>query len=192
MVRERAHALHASVNQHYDGHKPYAVHLDMVAEAVKRHIGQVLADEADRLPVMFGAYFHDSIEDARLTYNNVLQLAAELGLDDRQAVLGAEIVYALTNDKGRTRAERAGAKYYAGIRATPYAAFVKMADRLANTAYSVHHADDANAQMRQVYAAEWPHFLAQLQPDADLAADRRHAVPQSMVAEMQTILNNKQ
>ena len=40
-------------------------------------------------------------------------------------------MYALTNEKGRTRAERAGVKYYEGIRAVPYAPMVKLADRMA-------------------------------------------------------------
>ena len=30
-IKESAHALHASVNQTYDGDRPYGFHLDMVA-----------------------------------------------------------------------------------------------------------------------------------------------------------------
>ena len=46
-------------------------------------------------------------------------------MTNEQCITAAEIVYALTNDKGRTRKERAGEHYYAGIRETPYAPFVK-------------------------------------------------------------------
>ena len=61
------------------------------------------------LPVLFGAYFHDSIEDARLTYNDVMKIAKKL-MSDEQAFLATEIVYALTNEKGRNRHERANEK----------------------------------------------------------------------------------
>ena len=79
--------------------------------------------------MFFGAYYHDSIEDARLTYNDVIRIAKRW-MDDEQALIATEIVYALTNDKGRTRAERAGEKYYQGIRETAFAPFVKLSDRL--------------------------------------------------------------
>ena len=109
-IRRAAHELHASVNQLYGSGLPYAYHLDGVAEGVARYGGEVCVREDDVLPLMFGAWFHDSIEDARQTYNDTRKRAADLGLDERQALLAAEIVYALTNDKGRTRAERAGEK----------------------------------------------------------------------------------
>lgn len=38
--------------------------------------------------------------------------------------------------KGRTRAERANANYYKGIRNTKGATFVKLCDRIANVQYS--------------------------------------------------------
>ena len=47
----------------------------------------------------------------------------------------ADIVYAVTNEKGKNRAERANDKYYAGIVATPGAVFVKLCDRIANVQY---------------------------------------------------------
>lgn len=47
----------------------------------------------------------------------------------------AELVYAVTNEKGRNRAERANDKYYEGIRNTEHATFVKLCDRIANIEY---------------------------------------------------------
>jgi hypothetical protein len=47
----------------------------------------------------------------------------------------ADIIYAVTNDKGKNRKERAGVKYYEGIRKTPGAVFVKLCDRIANVQY---------------------------------------------------------
>lgn len=107
----------------------------MVADSVYKYGHHVCAGGADVLPLFFGAYYHDSIEDTRLTYNDVVKIAKQW-MDDQQALMAAEIVYALTNDKGRTRAERAGEKYYQGIRDTAYAPFMKLADRLANITYS--------------------------------------------------------
>ena len=117
--RQMAHKLHESVNQTYGDNLPYGFHLDMVAEGVRDYGYLVCAREEDVLPLFFGAYFHDSIEDARLSYNDVMRQARQL-MTEEQALMGVEIVYALTNDKGRTRAERAGEKYYKGIRETPY------------------------------------------------------------------------
>ena len=177
-IRQSAHEAHESVSQYYGNGLPYAVHLDAVAERVACYGGEVCRQAADVLPLMFGAWFHDSIEDARLTYNDVRKRALSLGLDERQALLGAEIVYALTNDKGRTRAERAGEHYYAGIRSTPYAPLVKMADRAANVRFSVHSADGENLRMHEVYRRELPHFLTSLHVDSP---DCRFAVPCGLV-----------
>jgi ATP phosphoribosyltransferase regulatory subunit HisZ len=58
----------------------------------------------------FAALFHDSIEDARLTYNDVLSIAKEY-MTEGYAKASTEIVYALTNEKGRNRKERANEKY---------------------------------------------------------------------------------
>lgn len=152
-IRERAASIHSDVNQKYDKVHPYSFHLCAVADCVMEHM-EAGMPENDVVPVIFGAYFHDSIEDARLSYNDVRRIALEY-MDERQALVAAEIVYALTNDKGRTRAERAGEKYYSGIRTTPYAPFVKMADRYANLSYSVRNGQ----RMADVYRDEMPHFL---------------------------------
>lgn len=177
-IRQSAHELHASVNQMYDGHLPYSFHLDGVAELVMRHGAAVCASEDDVAPLLFGAWFHDSIEDARLTYNDVKKRALSLGLTGAQASMAAEIVYALTNDKGRTRAERAGEKYYAGIRSTPYAPLVKMADRAANMRYSSQNTSAGNARMDEIYHREMPKFLASIQAGTD---DVRMAVPEDLI-----------
>ena len=182
-MRMRAHALHDSVNQKYDRTHPYGYHLDMVASGVAEYGASVCAAEADAAAMMFAAYFHDSIEDARLTYNDVLAIAREY-LSDDKAVIAAEIVYALTNEKGRTRAERADERYYSGIRSTPYAPMVKLADRLANMAYSASHSGCPNSSMREVYRAELPHFL---QAITSASSDPRLALPADMVKSIKSL-----
>lgn len=176
-IKAAAHALHASVNQHYDKIHPYGYHLDMVADAALRFGHLVCESEADILPLFFGAYFHDSIEDARQTYNDVLLTARQYMIEE-QAKMATEIVYALTNDKGRDRAERAGERYYQGIRETPYAPFVKMADRLANFTYSFTHSHEGNEHMKGVYAKELPHFLRSIDTHSN---DPRFQVPKDMI-----------
>ena len=190
-IRYSAHSLHASVNQNYDQVHPYGYHLDMVAKLVQRYGYYVCSDEADVLPLIFGAYYHDAIEDARRTYNDVLRTARQF-MDEEQALLAAEIVYALTNDKGRTRAERAGERYYQGIRSTPYAPLVKLADRLANATYSFRHLNEKNdfaglnAQMREVYRREMPHFLQSITvPNTD---DLRYQLPPEMIKAAEALI----
>lgn len=151
-----AGALHNSVNQKYDMH-PYSYHLNMVADKTKENIRKYYGDKLDRQTVgaiMFGAYYHDSIEDARLTYNDVMRVA-KMSFDEENAKIATEIVYALSNEKGRNRSERANDKYYEGIRNTPYASIVKLSDREANMEYS----KESGSRMYDVYLSEHDHFI---------------------------------
>ena len=182
-IKLAAWALHESVGQAYDKNQPYGVHLSMVADAAMKYGYEVVAKEEDVVPLMFAAYYHDSIEDARLTYNDVTAIARKY-MAVEQAYMAAEIVYALTNDKGRTRQERAGEKYYAGIRETPYAPFMKLCDRLANMTYSFSGTNDANNHMHRVYESEWPHFKEAITVCGD---DCRFSMPVSMILEVERL-----
>ena len=186
-IKESAHTLHEHVNQHYDKVHPYGFHLDMVTASVFKYGHLVCQEERDVLPLFFGAYYHDSIEDARQTYNDINKIAHRW-MGDRQSYMAAEIVYALTNDKGRTRAERAGEKYYQGIRETPYAHFVKLADRLANITYSCSNSNDSNEHMRTIYRMELPHFLESL---SKVTNDPRLLLPDVMVDAMLDLVIEK-
>ncbi len=183
-IRNDAHALHASVNHAYDRIRPYGFHLDMVVNWVRKYIGEVCQQEQDILPIYFAAFYHDSIEDARLTYNDVMKLALQQ-MDKEQAFLATEIVYALTNEKGRNRAERANEKYYAGIRAIPYAPFVKLADRLANTSYSFSKGTADSLRMSKVYGEELAGFLEALKVGGE---DIRFSLPEAMVEDLWNVL----
>ena len=145
---------HASVNQEYDG-KPYSVHLIMVYHQAMKfidHIPQRLRDD-----VLNAVWLHDTIEDCRLTYNDIVKISN---------VEVAELVYALSNEKGRNRKERANGKYYKGIRETEFATFIKLCDRLANVTYS----RETNSRMFEVYKNENQDFLKHLfeTPDQQL------------------------
>ena len=183
-IRYDAHALHASVNHAYDRIRPYGFHLDMVVNWVRKYIEEVCVSEQDILPIYFAAFYHDSIEDARLSYNDVMKIAQEL-MDEEQAYLAAEIVYALTNEKGRNRAERANEKYFAGIREIPYAPFVKLADRLANTSYAFSKGTADSLRMSKVYREELPGFLDALKVEG---TDVRFSLPAAMVEDLWEVI----
>ena len=184
LMRKSAHELHNSVNQTYGVVHPYGYHLDMVVQAIRDFGHLVCASEDDVLPLFFGGYYHDSIEDARLSYNDVMKIAREM-MTEEQAYLATEIVYALTNDKGRNRAERAGEKYYQGIRETPYAPFVKLCDRYANISFSCSEAVGRSDRMRLVYKNEVPHFLESINPHSD---DIRLKVPLELIEALAEVL----
>ena len=186
-IRCAAHTAHSDVNQLYGNGLPYSYHLDSVARYAIKYGHLVCNRQQDLLPLMFGAYFHDSIEDARLSYNDVTKIALSIGLSEEQAYMGAEIVYALTNEKGRTRKERANERYYEGIRLTPYAPFCKMCDRLANLDFSAKKIDNSNKHMLEVYRNELPHFISAIQPEKNI--DIRLSVPDIMIAEAYALLS---
>ena len=128
---------------------------------------------------------HDLHQSVNQAYAGMFPYGFHLEMTEEQALLATEIVYALTNDKGRTRAERAGEKYYQGIRETPYAPFVKLCDRLANITYSCTGEGNKGTRMREVYKGEMPHFLPAINPHSD---DPRLAVPVEVVEALAEIL----
>ena len=182
-IADEAARVHADVNQFYDKTLPYSCHLADVARNTAEYADEVVAVSAPDdliLAVWFGAWFHDSIEDARLTYNNVRKIASRHIDAEEYVDLATEIVYALTNEKGRTRAQRADERYYSLIRQTPYAPLVKMADRLANIEYSVTHSQSGMARM---YADELEHFLQSVQGGVT-------SVPEQMIERVRTLVRS--
>lgn len=159
-VAERAFWAHADCNHKYAGDLPYSFHLKMAA-AVADQFKHILSDkwehyvrEADLMLsdhdiAKSAVYFHDAIEDARMTYNDVRALIGERA---------ADAVYAVTNEKGKNRAERANDKYYQGIRETPLATFVKLCDRIANVKYG----QMVGSRMAEMYGKENPNFVKKL------------------------------
>lgn len=156
---------HRKTNHMYSEYLPYEFHLRMVAEVAKdfKHLlddtkdyytgekyrgpmqGQVTLRDA----CLIAVWGHDLIEDARVSYNDVMN---HLG----QEV--ADIVYAVTNEKGKNRDERANDKYYEGIRNTPGAVFVKLCDRIANVQYS----KMTKSRMFEMYKKENANFITKL------------------------------
>ena len=138
---------HRKTNHFYDRYLPYEFHLRMVNN-VYEDFQHLLDTELNEYcgKAVFG---HDLIEDTRVSYNDVKnQLGEEV----------ADIIYAVTNDKGNNRKERAGDRYYEGIRNTPGAVFVKLCDRIANVQYG----KMTKSRMFEMYKKENSEFIRQL------------------------------
>lgn len=144
---------HRKTNHWYDEYLPYEFHLRMVAQAAKDFI-HLVPDSNDgetsfRDDIILAAHGHDLIEDTRVSYNDVREVLGHIP---------ADIIYAVSNEKGKNRKERANDKYYEGIRNTPGAVFVKLADRIANVQYS----KMTKSRMFEMYKKENDNFLTSL------------------------------
>lgn len=145
-ARQYAISCHDETNHKYDG-KPYYFHLRMVYNEAEKYIS--LVDERDRDNFLAAAWVHDVIEDCRQTYNDVLNAT------NKEV---AELAYALTNEKGKNRAERANYKYYEGIKKCKHAVLLKICDRIANFRYSI----EAKSSMAEMYAKENISFITSI------------------------------
>ena len=139
---------HIKTNHWYDEYLPYEFHLRMVAQAANDFM-HLIPDPKFREVLLLAAYGHDLIEDTRVSFNDVKEV---LGLG------AAEIIYAVSNEKGKNRKERANYKYYQGICDTPGAVFVKLCDRIANVQYS----KMTKSRMFGMYEKENDYFLTSL------------------------------
>ena len=148
----------------YDTYLPYEFHLRMVAniglqysdllDADKEYYtGELIVNPIQQISLrsacMIACWGHDLIEDCRVSYNDV---------KDALGQEAADIIYAVSNEKGKTRKERANDKYYEGIRNTPGAVFVKMCDRIANVQYS----KMTGSRMFEMYKKENQSFVRSL------------------------------
>lgn len=146
---EYARTAHRKINHKYDGrHDYFDTHILRVVYYGMKYI--YLVPKEDRHYALAILFFHDAIEDAHLTYNDIKKVFGEIV---------AEGVFACTNNKGRTRSDRANADYYKGIRATYLAAFVKLADRMGNVDYGLFH----GGGMINGYRKEMEHFIASIE-----------------------------
>ena len=156
---------HRNTNHFYDTYLPYEFHLRMVNQVAMdfRHLLDDTKDYYTGKPYrgpcqeqvtlkdacLLATWGHDLIEDTRVSYNDVKN---HLG----QEV--ADIIYAVTNEKGKTRKERANEKYYEGIRNTKGAVFVKLCDRIANIQYS----KMTKSRMFEMYEKENDDFIERM------------------------------
>jgi len=143
VAKDYAIRRHAEVNHRYDAIHTYAFHLTMVVDIAKIFIR--LIPEKDRADVYGGCWVHDIIEDARETFANVKRATNDVI---------AEYAFRCTNEKGRTRKERANKKYYAGIKEYKHTTFIKLCDRIANVTF----ARQNGSSMLEMYRNEHANF----------------------------------
>lgn len=150
-------------NQKYDGNLPYSFHLNLVAKQVKK-FDYILKPE-EKILVLYGAWGHDLIEDARVTYNDVKLFKHPSPLwngkvieDDFEMPQLADIIYACTELRGKNRSERHGAEYIKGLKDCRLGLFVKLCDIAANIGYGLL----TNSGMYDKYKIEFPKLKEQL------------------------------
>lgn len=130
-----------SDSQRY-GNLPYTVHTDAVAAHGERFIYYI--PEHLRDIVRAALHLHDTVEDTDTTEKLLQKLFGDIV---------ADIVYRVSNERGRDRKER-NFKTYPKIWRNDLAIFVKLADRIANALNS----KNTGHSMFKKYKAEYPIF----------------------------------
>lgn len=149
-------------NQKYDGNLPYSFHLNLVAKQVKKF--DYFLKPEERILVLYGAWGHDLIEDARVTYNDIKNFQhwrpiGTLGSSEAFEIPEiADIIYACTELRGKNRSERHGPEYIQGLKDCRLGLFVKLCDIVANIGYGIL----TNSGMVDKYKKEIPHLKEEL------------------------------
>lgn len=123
---------------------PYSFHLKAVAAQAKRFDYLLKSDDERSLAIM-GAWGHDLIEDARITYNDI---------KNKWGQPLADIIYACTELRGHDRSERHGPEYFETLNANRLAVYVKLCDIIANVTFSML----TGSSMYDKYRKEYPHM----------------------------------
>lgn len=158
------------VNQKYGDNLPYSFHLKAVVAqgkiflkdwdylivkySAERNLDEIPDSSMRREMLEFVLAGHDLIEDARMTYNDVKKMAYRYFYDDSIATLLADIIYDVTDEKGKNREERKNEKFYSALRENKLALFVKLADMAANRMYSKLF----NTKQYEMYKGEFENF----------------------------------
>lgn len=136
-------------NQKYGDGLPYSFHLKCVEAQgekfshllpikwVKNKDNYKAKDVSYKDIVKIALSGHDILEDARMSYNELLEVVNSEKLGNSLAAKEVcDIIYCVTDEKGKNRAERKSEKYYEELKANELAVFVKLCDIAANTLYS--------------------------------------------------------
>jgi (p)ppGpp synthase/HD superfamily hydrolase len=121
---------------------PYSFHLNAVAAQAKLFKHHIPDFDPINTAIWTAIYGHDSIEDARLTYNDI---KAKYGKE------AAEMIYLCTELRGRNRSARKGDDMLIELSLNKEAVFVKLCDIIANIKYSLL----TNSTMIDIYREEY-------------------------------------
>jgi len=162
-AKDFAISKHNLTNCTYAG-EPYSVHLEHVV-TVAEEIFDSIEDgftESQILIILQASWLHDVIEDCRVSYGEV---------KDNFGVEVADIVFNISNERGKNRKDRA-IRTYPKIASCPLSTFVKVCDRIANTEFS----KTSGHGMYEKYISEYPLFKEALYPtDRKLNSDEKAA-----------------
>lgn len=138
-------------NQKYDTRLPYSFHLNSVMCQVDRFLttsfSENLRDIHPNLKI--AAAGHDLIEDARMTYHDIKNIT------NKEV---ADIIYACTDEKGKSRKERHSQRFFDELKQNRLAVYVKLCDIIANVLYS----KLTNSSMFDKYKEEYPNLKGHL------------------------------
>lgn len=161
---EEIYRIHdVECNQKYAGDLPYSFHLKAVRAQGEKFIGLIEGSVSIRDGdficlkqdvVKMALDGHDLIEDGRQTYNDLIELGNKHTGYRIIGTMFADIVYAVTDEKGKTRKERKSDKYYQELSENKLAVFVKLSDIAANTLFS----KLTGNSMYMMYKREFKHF----------------------------------
>lgn len=151
-------------NQKYADIYPYSMHLSFVEAQGEKFMYLIEEERINLLDVSYtdivryALISHDTFEDSRMTFNNLYLSLMEALDNNRAAVMIADIVYCVTDEKGKNRGERKNDKYYRELKENELAIFVKLADLAANTLFS----KLSGSSMYAKYKKEFPNFKEKL------------------------------
>lgn len=153
-------------NQKYNKDYPYSIHLKFVREQAVFFYKETYP--FDKLTAEYVAVGHDLIEDARMTYNDVLNKLTTIRINygtkketfdaKAYAKIIADGIYACTESTGRSRAERKDEAYYKRLSESCVGTFVKLCDIYANSGWS----KLTKSTMFAKYQQEFPNFLEKI------------------------------
>ncbi len=156
------HQHDVECNQKYDKIYPYTLHLKSVAAQCEFYIDLVKPFLKTDIQTIDGKYIsitnesviaagwgHDLIEDARVTYNDVVA---------KSNIFVADMIFACTELRGKNRNERHGPEYIEGLKNNKLGLYVKLCDIIANVLFSMSH----NSGMYKKYKKEFPHLKEEL------------------------------
>lgn len=153
-------------NQKYNKDYPYSLHLKLVKEQAIFFYKREFPFE--KLSAEYVAVGHDLIEDARLTYNDIVDKIAnmrtnygikkEIELGKEYGKIIADGIYACTESTGRNRAERKDEAYYKRLSESCLGTYIKLCDIYANASWS----KLTKSNMFKKYQEEFPKFLEKI------------------------------
>lgn len=164
-VLKKIHEIHdIDVNQKYGEYLPYSFHLEAVHAQGMLFIDLLNTNEGIPIYptriVRVALTGHDLIEDARHTYNDIIELLQNGGFKKSDSIIAADAIFSVTDCKGKSRKERKNEEYYKVLIENELGVFIKLADMAANRLFS----KLTNSKQYKMYSMEFPKFRARMEP----------------------------